>query len=358
MTIGEDLGFEVDTKTYAPDDRLVLPHCLLGLEFEFEKVHNEEPLPVKEAWTQLWRHKPDGSLHDAGREFVFDAPLFGADAILAIDKLLTVARAKKWVVNIRTGLHVHHDARDMTREELGRECTLYALLEKSIYNYVGNNREENVFCMPWFAAFLATTSVKYIMESDGANLRFASSRLADEKYAGLNLDTLARFGSIEWRHALASTESDDVLRWINVVLRFKEAAMRMKHSNIALVRMAKTDPLGFAEDVLRDQYPLLYTDSMAEDIMEYGIPTALDLIGPTRAFNPNMDWIKATTGALGSSRPTNKSFLSWAKTVKEKSKPKQFNTVGVGNVEDLFAFINAGLNEARPQVIARRRRTG
>src|SRR5690606_41733818 len=57
-------------------------------------------------------------------------------------------------------------------------------------------------------SFLATTSVKYIMESDGANLRFASSRLADEKYAGLNLDTLARFGSIEWRHALASTERD------------------------------------------------------------------------------------------------------------------------------------------------------
>lgn len=273
MNIGEALGKPASIFKYQPDERLVLPMCRLGLEFEFEGVRSH--LPKKEGWSQWWNEKEDRSLHDNGKEFTFAEPWFGQDAVMAIQALCKWAQGKEFKTSIRTGLHVHVDVRDMTRAELGRLCVLYALFEKAIYRFVGNNREANVFCLPWYRADQMALHVNKIC-TEYRDLKSAAEALRDEKYGGLNLDSLVRFGTIEFRHALCTTDADWVLKWVNICLCFKKAAQKLAAQPLDLIYdLSAAGVRGFARLIFEDHVDTIWYDTLEHDLWSVGLETAL-----------------------------------------------------------------------------------
>lgn len=284
MTIGADLGFPEEKFRFEADSRWVLPNCRVGVEIEVEKF--VKPVSQNEPWFAFWEAKRDGSLHDAGMEFVFRQPLFGIDAYKAIVGFCEHAERARYVSSIRTGIHVHLDARDLEIAQLQRLCVLYALYEKAIYNYVGNNREENVFCLPWYMSTGATKAVKAVIGARGAAIKAAARQIADEKYAGLNLDPLARFGSIEFRHLLTTFNVNRIIEWVNIVMRLKEAACRLKPSGEQLIQIAQeTGAVALGEEAFRDQYQHLHYEQIQGHMIDTGVPTAIDVI-----VNRKLEW--------------------------------------------------------------------
>lgn len=277
MNLGNALGLPEDPYRYQPDQRLVLPACRLGVEFEFEGVGLHRLELLKEGWTKYWQAKPDRSLHDQGMEYVFADPLWGIDAVTAVEKLCEWAASKKFKASMRTGLHVHVDVRDMDHDQLARLNILYALFERAVYRLAGNNRDNNVFCLPWYKADHMVGHVSKI-NTPNTDIRSASEALANEKYGGLNLDTLARFGSVEFRHALATTDAEWVIRWINVCLSFKKAAQKLDMPPLALIHnMSARGPVELARLVFEDMFDTINYPQLEEEVWRYGVETAIQI---------------------------------------------------------------------------------
>lgn len=277
------LGKSSDIRQFSPDARLVLPTCRLGLEFEYEHVPNKN-LPAKEGWTALYKYHEDNSLKDRGAEYVFATPLFGKDALCAIEGICKHATAEGWKSTLRTGIHVHMDVRDLEVPQLVGLCLLYALYEPVIYRWVGDERDANIFCLPWYAAeggvMQAANIVRTALrdkESGDGNLGMAAE--AYDRYAGLNLQALQKFGSVEFRHLKTTLDFDRILTWVNIILSLKNATFRVPTSDGAILREAvERGPTRFGMDVFGPVFGALSYPDLDKDVLEIGLPIAQELV--------------------------------------------------------------------------------
>jgi hypothetical protein len=212
-----------------PDPTFVMPSCLIGLEFEFEKVASGV-----DAVHEAYAAHPDGSLRGGGMEFSFRAPLFGNALREAVDHMCKHSAAHAWDCSHRAGLHVHVDARDMTPAQLKSMGYIYAGLEPFLYQYIGEGRDCSNFCLPWYAVPDSAGSAFRMLarlEADPANPRLALDRaqraLGDKRYTGLNYAALAKYGSVEFRQMRVTNNYDRVISWINMCMSLKKFAMNV-----------------------------------------------------------------------------------------------------------------------------------
>lgn len=216
------------------DDSLVLPETYLGLEFEVENFTRAEGLPDR--LINYWAMKEDHSLRNRGMEFVFNQPLFGKDITAAIDAFYGWQVRTRLQTSVRTGLHVHLDMREVSVDALVSFMMLYTAMEPLLYRWVGDSREESNFCVPLYysdAALGAARDVVSALISDESEVTKGkptplTSRInADrfERYSGLNLQALSRFGSVEFRQLLMTFDKQRLLTWINIILSLKKEAL-------------------------------------------------------------------------------------------------------------------------------------
>lgn len=282
MSVSKVLGKPRENKLFVPDPRWVLPTTLLGLEYEYEGVHDRN-LP-HHTHASLWQYHEEGSLRDAGAEFVFRQPLFGKDAHNAIDWLMELAVENKWRCTMRTGIHVHIDVRDIEVPQLVGLALLYACVEPIIYHWIGDNRENSHFCVPLYKAdeaLLAASGILNAALKDDKNDTHSAGEAAAtfERYAGLNFQALEKFGSLEFRHMRTTHDKARVFNWVNIIMGLKEASFRVPTSDGAIVRMAER--MGAHELLYYIFGPvygeMLYTEYSQAQLHEYGIPAARDL---------------------------------------------------------------------------------
>lgn len=262
LAVGRIFGREPPGILNKGDPSLVLPETYMGLEFEIENYrHGHMP----EDLLNYWRIKEDHSLRNAGMEFVFNGPMFGKDITTAVDSFLSWQKGTKIQTSVRTGLHVHLDVRSLPVDSLVSFMALYTALEPLIYKWVGDNREESNFCVPYYYSQQAFVQAKRVMESvlqdeqdffkkataaappppnplraggihrvrldeqPGGYARGVSAAIDEaqryDRYAGLNLQSLSRFGSVEFRHMKMTFDRGRIMKWINLILALKKEAM-------------------------------------------------------------------------------------------------------------------------------------
>ena len=279
--LGRELGLGVPREYNRPSDTFVLPKCLIGCEFEFENVTR---IPSGD-WMEFYKQERDGSLRGHSMEYIFARPLLGADAEEAIRGLCTFAKENKYAASIRTGFHVHVDVRDLDYLQLQRLIVLNALLEPALYRYAGDNREENVFCLPWYSADAIVKDIKELYTAKGAALKAIAKGIYNKKYTGCNLDPLHRFGSVEFRHLRVTTDAERLIKWINICLRIKEAAMRMTVAPEALVNKTLWGSVPFWQEVLQVQADhLLVGADFIKDIKAKSLAVAAEIVRPIQGF--------------------------------------------------------------------------
>lgn len=276
----------IEAKSY------LLGGCKTGVELEFEGCEISE-MDMLVMTTAGWAGKPDGSLRQGGYEWIVRYPL--ADAALrdAVYFALDMARKRNYTVSVRTGLHTHVNVMDMTLEQYKTLLLIYAFIEPAIYHYAGNDRDENVHCLPWFNTSDGLSSISDVYNSSEESFRRSLENV--ERYGGLNLAATRRFGSLEWRHMKATLDPGKIMDWISINHRIKEAALRLTKEGRDLVADAGTNPQWALEQMLQNEIKFLWYNGIVADCSKIGLHSMLDIVhrGAPKYRNP-ADWENST----------------------------------------------------------------
>lgn len=321
MGLSQILGKPKGSHKFAADSRWAISddRGMMGWEFEYEGVATRT-LPIN-TFAGFWSYHEEGSLKDHGAEYVFTNPLFGVDAWNALDWLTSHARDSEWKCSKRTGIHVHLDVRDLEGPQLVGLCILYAALEPILYRWIGDGRENSHFCLPLYKAdqaLLATCNILSAVLSDQKAGGHSTIEIANnyQRYAGFNLQALAKFGSIEFRHMQTTHNLERIVDWGNMVLSLKSAAFKLPTSDGAVVRMMeRMGAWGVLNYVFNPRLAaLLQTEHSEGELMKVGLPSARD-IGVHSCQDMAWKDIEYPKG-------THTGFVKWIKEGKIEKQPK------------------------------------
>ena len=204
---------------------------VIGLEFE-----NELPFSVDFGSIPGWKFHQEHSLRDFGYEFVSTKPVsrFLIEKSIALlfkkiqntlDQVEEITKTKLTPSNsIRTSVHVHLDATNLTHIQILNFALIYWLLEDFLTSYCGETRRGNLFCLRLRDA----TYQKYCMLLEIKDLApFSSSGFTDNmRYASLNLAAVKKFCSLESRLLRGTTDVNVVMTWIDCLLAIYHFALK------------------------------------------------------------------------------------------------------------------------------------
>jgi Putative amidoligase enzyme len=224
----------------------VLPKCLIGLEYEYENTarwcghHGQLPKDAIEQDVQTYfTQHVDHSLRKAGCEFVFRGPYAGTKVENAIQAMDALARAQGYEGSYRTSLHVHLDVQQLDiPEQITLFGLVYSICEPLLYKFVGNNREDCNYCIPWYLnpqhyqRFLGDLKVYRGREHLNAeSLGSAFKRDKAFKYSGLNFFSLGDFGTVEFRQAPVTMQAPKIITWINLLMHIKKFVLTQRSTS-------------------------------------------------------------------------------------------------------------------------------
>lgn len=276
MKVGKALGIPVDPFVYQASDEWVLPSQRIGVEIELENVRVGT---IPNMFPAMWEVGQDHSLRNNGAEFSTTGHgLFGVDLANAL-RVFEVSHPPTWRISERTGLHVHIDVSDLeTYPQLGTMCLNYALLEKLIFQWIGHGRDHNINCLPWYKAQGDLKTVSDIITKRSPTVsEFVRSVRSVQRYSALNLLSLSKFGTVEFRHMQATFDFAKIRIWINIIMQLKKSAMEWSGSHEAILEAVESDPMGYARHVLGHLLPTLSTTNMISSILDC-LPVAYDLV--------------------------------------------------------------------------------
>lgn len=282
MKIGEAFGQKTSSLTNRTSDWFLQPHLKMGLEFEYEGCAG---IPYGQAFGP-YTTKEDGSLRNYGCEFVFTQPLFGKDLENGIMYMTELALAKKFQVTSRCSVHAHMDVRELEAEQLMTLLLLYAVYEDAFYRFVGEDRRDGNFCVPWHRAGGEIGSYLRFMVSDSKDTNIQTYRKL-QRYSGLNLASLPKYGSIEFRHLGGTRDYQRVKDWLNCIMALYKVATEWKEVGYdVLLKLSSQGLLATALNIFPGWFMAHYRQEWAEE----GILVAQDLLSRSGNIKFKPQW--------------------------------------------------------------------
>ena len=210
-----------------PSDNWPLHDQFVGIEIEIESPSPGEMRNHIRSGRPFWAEHQDGSLRN-GIEYVLSNPLLGAELEAAIDYFFDTF--KNYEITPRTSIHVHMNMRQETDslESLQNLCALYYMFEDSFFAIADMSRKWCSYCNSFednppkilqslFSAKSADAFGKVMSEPHRNN----------DRYYGLNLQSLTKYGTVEFRHMPCVRDRDLLKNWIKLIMELKKAATKM-----------------------------------------------------------------------------------------------------------------------------------
>lgn len=180
-----------------------------GIEVELEGT----VMPIPD--TVYWCSKPDTSLRQ-GWEYVLLRPVPETslkNALLDLSSILSVMKPK---TSIRTSTHIHINVLRLTIREIFNVIFLYYLLEELLIRTQPDSRIGNLFCL----RMKDSKSIYHFLKDEILHQRYFGG-LSEEgcKYGAMNLATIRKYGSLEFRFLQAMTDPFEIEKWCRVFFR-------------------------------------------------------------------------------------------------------------------------------------------
>lgn len=188
-----------DICTTPPSRGVRIAEDAVGIEVEVENAIFPGDITAD---TTSWRVTVDGSLRNDGVEFI-SRPLSGRYVGGALEMLYRWWDRYEFGTSLRTSTHVHCNMYMRSVEQVSAVTAVYALLEPLLFAFCGFDREQNVYCVPWYRT-------RQPIE------QFYSGNVPC-KYSALSLASLWSFGTIEFRQAPAFDSLTKMRLWVDVV---------------------------------------------------------------------------------------------------------------------------------------------
>jgi hypothetical protein len=178
----------------------------------------------------------------------------------------------------------------------------YALLEPEFVNFAGQEREENIFCIPWYRAHTEVENIRVWTEN-----RF-SGRNPPSKYSALFVGPLASYGTIEFRSAPTWQDKAKLLIWLQFVSKLW--ATHNTDYDI-LAKWQELGPVGFSEFVLpiegitrvrEERYYEVDVEAIAETLCPPTLPGNAGAWGRTPELSSTRDAVASYAASLATRR--------------------------------------------------------
>lgn len=204
---------------------MVAPETIVGLELEIEGWLHEEP--------QLrgFTFETDGSLRNNGIEAI-TRPTRLKYVPELLKKFFNTFEVSDKNYSERCSIHVHVNCQNFTISQVQSLAALYQMFEGLLFAFVGADRSNNIFCVPWSQCLLPLDMASSIASDPEHKIRNW------EKYTALNLIPLRTQGTVEFRHMHGSCDVEKITNWLNIICSLHSYAML--HSKEELYYMINT----------------------------------------------------------------------------------------------------------------------
>lgn len=232
----------------------------VGIEIECEGINL--PNEIKDYWNVV----NDGSLRapdeprGAALEYVLKTPVAHKDSRKALELLRDAMADSRLVWSYRTSVHVHINVQQLTLKQLYSFFTLYITLEDLLSEYAGGlERMGNLFCLRAYDAEGIIDTLRRAIRDDNLEL-FRDDNL---HYAGMNVQALYKYGSVEFRAMRGNLDIDLISSWIDTLIGLRELACKYDNPTEIPVRLSELGLNGFLRSHLPEQVfnaVILYDD--------------------------------------------------------------------------------------------------
>lgn len=194
----------------------------VGLELEAEGTI----YPID---TPYWTTIADGSLRVNGKEYILRKPV----PYVVIDEPLTefedLSKNMVFLKSPRTSCHVHWNVQNYTLAQVYAIIGAYWLFEDILVDFCGPTRVGNLFCLRASDAKAIVTDVLNSLKANNSKftafpLYLFGFGIDSNKYSALNLSSVARFGSIEFRSMRGIYKKKEIKLWVDILQKLVTSA--------------------------------------------------------------------------------------------------------------------------------------
>lgn len=187
----------------------------LRLKLAENGISVKNPNSTHEVCNDGWKIVYDGSIRAArgyeGCELV-SPPSTDFKELEIVCKVLSEIGAK---TNVSCGLHVHHEIKDLKRQQIIRIYEFYNKYEKLIDLMHSKNRENNKYCKPisYIIDKVRQCDTREKLLNDIAG-RLHRGYYSSCRYYKINLRSYLHYKTIEFRQSDASIKFEDIKSWV------------------------------------------------------------------------------------------------------------------------------------------------
>lgn len=205
-------GVEIEFLATVSREEVVRKICSNGITCYDEGYNHDDHI-------DHWKLVRDGS---CGLELVSPI-LSGEDGLRQIEVVCGVMKELHAKVDRSCGLHVHVDARGLSQKDIAKVFIGYARYEPMFDALMPESRRRN------FNSYCASikSAVQYA-EDFSDDLRRAYNRYFGTRYTKVNLESLIRHGSIEFRQHSGTIESEKINNWIVLMVGFVDEIIKYR----------------------------------------------------------------------------------------------------------------------------------
>jgi len=211
-------GVEIEfAESFTKANELVLSLNAVGINIQYAGYTHST--------SSNWKMVSDGS---CGYELV--SPILSGEAGLQeIEKICQVMNAMDIKVNKSCGLHIHVDARDLTKTQISKVFLQYAKYEKVFDALQPKSRREsnNSFCRS-----IREIAIDYRLGFSKDVFATYNNRI-NTRYVKVNLEAYVRHSTIEFRQGAGTTNAEKITNQIVLLIGFVEKAIKSSVKDIS-----------------------------------------------------------------------------------------------------------------------------
>lgn len=227
-----------DCRTEAEDrNRHTLAHYIndnAGVDCRAEGWNTE----TRDYWKVIY----DGSVHGAGEDCeVISPPIKGRSGLNDLRRVVQCMEEFGVVVNTSTGLHVHHDTKNVSTDALAMLVQVYAFYEGILDTFQPKSRRgQNAGYCRSIKSFFGEDTAKDVFQRIKCRLdendsgcekigkvynkgikdtnfnRLFRYEYRNERYCKLNLHSYYKHGTVEFRHHAGTVDAEKICNWVEL----------------------------------------------------------------------------------------------------------------------------------------------
>lgn len=264
-------------------------HGDVGIEIEVEGVNL--PLGYKN-----WRKERDGSLRGESGEYILREPIPINDVQKNLADLAKAFKDTGATFNHspRAGIHVHINVCDLSLKEVMTMVCAYIIIEELLINFCDKSRNGNHFCLTTYdASYLLNLFRQACMMEEVQLLN-----TGDVRYAALNITSLFKYGSVEFRALESTNDFNKVNTWVQMLYKLKLATKQFRDPQDLLMSFSMKDYVAVLNQIMGEYAPILNNNPDIHNILRQGVLRAQDIAFSRDWSLKNLNIFKKTQGVF------------------------------------------------------------